>query len=144
MTLKTRTNQNRPRGVSAGFTLAEVLIAMLFMAIVIPAVLEAMRVASLAGEVSVRKGEAARIANRILNESIVTTNWEQGGLNGTVADGPAQYAWTLTSRNWPTALMEQVTARVTFDAQDRSYAVELSTLAPPQTLNAATTTGGRP
>ena len=51
---------------------------MLFMAIVIPAAVEALHVASLAGEVAARKGVAARIADRVLNESIVTTNWSTG------------------------------------------------------------------
>ena len=60
---------------SGGFTLAEVLAAMLFLAIVIPAAVEVLHVASLAGEVAARKSEAARVADRILNESIVTTNW---------------------------------------------------------------------
>ena len=60
---------------ASAFTLAEVLAAMLFLAIVIPAAVEALHVASLAGEVAARKGAAARIADRILNESIVTTNW---------------------------------------------------------------------
>ena len=48
------------RHISA-FTLAEVLAAMLFLAIVIPAAVEALHVASLAGEVAARKGAAARI-----------------------------------------------------------------------------------
>src|SRR6266567_846947 len=63
----------------AAFTLAEVLAALLFMAIVIPVALEGMHVASRAGSVAVRKREAARVAERILNESLVTTNWNNGG-----------------------------------------------------------------
>ena len=46
---------------ASAFTLAEVLAAMLFLAIVIPAAVEALHVASLAGEVAARKGAAARI-----------------------------------------------------------------------------------
>src|SRR2546429_9589111 len=63
----------------AAFTLAEVLAALLFMAIVIPVALEGMHVATRAGSVAVRKREAARVAERILNESIITTNWNNGG-----------------------------------------------------------------
>jgi hypothetical protein len=43
------------------------LAALLFLAIVIPTVVEALHVASLAGEVAVRKSAAARVADRILN-----------------------------------------------------------------------------
>jgi len=49
-----------------------VLVALAFMAIVIPVVLQGLRIASLAGEVSQRKALAARIAERVLNEAIVT------------------------------------------------------------------------
>ncbi|MGH8024911.1 MAG: PulJ/GspJ family protein, partial [Limisphaerales bacterium] len=56
----------RRRGQS-GFTLAETLAALVFMAIIIPAAVEALHVASGAGEIAVRKGEAARVADRVLN-----------------------------------------------------------------------------
>jgi Tfp pilus assembly protein PilV len=121
----------RKRHASA-FTLAEVLAAMLFLAIVIPAAVEALHVASLAGEVAVRKGAAARIADRILGESIVTTNWNTGSQNGTTAEGAEEFRWTLNSQDWPAdtkAAMRLLTAEVTFSAQGHDYSVELSTLA---------------
>ena len=52
----------------SGFTLAEVLAALLFLAIVIPVTLQGLRVASMAGEVGQRKMIAARIGNKVLNE----------------------------------------------------------------------------
>ena len=120
------------RPYQAAFTLAEVLAAMLFLAIVIPAAVEALHVASLAGEVAARKGVAARIADRILNESIVTTNWNLGSQNGTAAEGAGEFHWTLNTQNWPvdtTGTMRLLTADVTFLAQGHDYSVELSTLA---------------
>ena len=96
------------------FTLAEVLAAMLFLAIVIPAAVEALHVSSLAGEVAARKGAAARIADRILNESLVTTNWSSGAQSGTVTEGALDFHWTLTSQNWPQDAMQLLTAEVTF------------------------------
>lgn len=117
---------------ASAFTLAEVLAAMLFLAIVIPAAVEALHVASLAGEVAARKGVAARIGDRILNESIVTTNWNVGSQSGTVAEGAEEFHWTLNNQNWPvdtTAAMRLLTAEVTFSAQGHDYSVDLSTLA---------------
>ena len=52
-----------------GYTLAETLAALLFLAIVIPAVVEALHVAGRAGTASVRRAVAARIAERILTEN---------------------------------------------------------------------------
>jgi hypothetical protein len=117
----------------AAFTLAEVLAAMLFLAIVIPAAVEALHVASLAGEVAARKGAAARIADRVLNESLVTTNWNNGVQSGTASEGTLDFHWTLSSQPWPQDAMQLLTAQVTYQAQGKDYSVELSTLANVQT-----------
>jgi type II secretory pathway pseudopilin PulG len=120
----------------AAFTLIEVLAALLFLAIVIPAAVEALHLASLAGEVAARKGAAARVADRILNESIVTTNWNTSTQNGTVTEGAQEFRWTLTSQNWPVDAMKLITAEVKYSAQGRDYSVKLSTLANPQSQTA--------
>jgi hypothetical protein len=133
------------KNYQAAFTLAEVLAAMLFLAIVIPAALEALHVAGLAGEVAARKGAAVRLADRLLNESIVTTNWNMGSQGGTATEGAQEFRWTLNNQNWPadtTAGMRLLTAKVIFSAQGHDYSVELSTLANSQTSMA--TTGMRP
>jgi len=132
---------SRVTGHASAFTLAEVLAAMLFLAIVIPAAVEALHVASLAGEVAARKGVAARIADRILNESIVLTNWNLGTQSGTVSEGAGEFHWTLDSRNWPVDTMQLLTAKVIFSAQGHDYSVQSSTLANLQTSAA---TGAQP
>ena len=112
------------------FTLAEVLAAMLFLAIVIPAAVEAMHLASLAGEVAARKGAAVRVADRILNESLVTTNWTGGTQSGKTSEGALDFDWTLTVQAWPEdSAMQVVTAEVKFTAQGKDYSVKLNTLA---------------
>lgn len=119
------------------------LAAMLFLAIVIPAAIEAIHVASLAGDVAARKGAAARVADRILNESIVTTNWTGGGAqSGNVSEAGQDFRWTLTTSTWPQDTMQLLTAEVKFSAQGKDYSVKLSTLAslpsqtqPGQTMN---------
>ena len=114
----------------AAFTLAEVLAAMLFLAIVIPAAVEAMHLASLAGEVAARKGAAVRVADRILNESLVTTNWTGGTQSGKTGEGALDFDWTLTTQAWPEdSAIQVVTAEVKFTAQGKDYSVKLNTLA---------------
>ncbi len=124
---------------ASAFTLAEVLAAMLFLAIVIPTAVEALHVSSLAGEVAARKGAAARIADRVLNESLVMTNWNNGVQNGTVSEGALDFRWTLSSQPWPQDTMQLLTAQVTFQAQGKDYSVKLSTLANLQNQPATTT-----
>ena len=130
-----------------GFTLAEVLAAMLFLALVIPAAVEALHVAGLAGEVAARKSAAARVADRVLNESLVLTNWTGGTHSGTIDEGALEFQWTLTSKNWPQDAMELLTAEVHFSAQNKDYSVRMSTLANVLTTPGTTATpmsGGQP
>jgi Tfp pilus assembly protein PilV len=132
MKLATRNNKGSVgarRPCLSGFTLAEVLAAMLFLAIVIPVAVETLHVSSLAGEVAARKGAAARIADRILNQSLLTTNWSSGVQNGTISEGTLDFSWKLTAQSWPKDSMQLLTAEVTYQAQGRDFSVKLSTLA---------------
>jgi len=89
----------RERNQSA-FTLAEVLAALVFMAILIPVALEALSIATRAGEVAARKGEAALVAERVLNENVVTTNWNNSVQSGTIRQGIREFRWTLHNDPW--------------------------------------------
>ena len=125
--------RQRPRrSRRAGFTLAEVLAALLFMAIVIPAAVEGLHIASLAGTVAERKGEAARVAQRLLAESLVTTNWNQSVQSGTLVEGQRQFRWSLRNDPWNQDPNQNVvrllSVEVTFAAQNRDYSVRMSTL----------------
>jgi type II secretory pathway pseudopilin PulG len=131
----------RTNSATGGFTLAEVLAALMFLAIVIPTAVEALHVATLAGEVAARKSEAARVADRVLGESLVTTNWLGGIQSGTITEGILDFRWKLTAQAWPQDPMELLTAQVTYSAQGRDYSVQLSTLANLQTATPATGTG---
>ena len=115
-------------GASA-FTLAEVLAALVFMAIVIPVAIQGLRVASLAGEVGQRKSQAARIAERVLNESMITTNWNQSYQRGTVSEAGRRFEWTLRNDSWGADALRQISVEVQFQAQARNYSVRLTTVA---------------
>jgi len=119
-------------GRSAGFTLAEVLAALMFMAIVIPVAVQGLRIASRAGEVAQRKDQAARVAERVLNEHIVTTNWNQSVQSGTLLEGGLQYRWTLRNELWSRDAMQLLSVEVVYAVQNQDYSVRLSTLASSQ------------
>jgi len=127
--MNSRTRAGRAR---SGFTLAEVLAALLFMAIVVPVAIEGLHIAGLAGAVAERKGEAARIAQRVLTENLVTTNWSQSIQSGTTIDGQREFRWTLRTDPWTQdpaqTAMRQLSVHVEFTAQDRKYYVNMSTL----------------
>jgi type II secretory pathway pseudopilin PulG len=122
----------RSASLRAGFTLAEVLAALVFMAIVIPVAIETLHIAGRAGTVAERKSEAARVAQRLLDESLVTTNYSQAVQSGTTREGLREFTWTVRSEPWnqdPSQnVMRQLSAEVAFTAQGQQYSVRLTTL----------------
>jgi hypothetical protein len=115
----------------SAFTLAEVLAALMFMAVVIPVALEALSIASRAGEVAARKGEAMLVAERLLNESIVTTNWASVQ-NGTVRQGLRDFRYSMQTVPWNEdqyqSELRLLSVEVLYTAQGHEYKVNLSTL----------------
>jgi hypothetical protein len=115
--------------------LAEVLAALLFMAIVIPVALEGLRIASLAGQVGERKASAARVAELVLNELAVTGSAPGGNDSGSTIEGPHEYQWTVESAAWvEDNALQETTVRVVYFVQGREYEVTVTTLTEAATL----------
>ena len=132
MKFRTKTAKSTTRSADrtiAAFTLAEILAAMVFMAIVIPVTLEGLSIASRAGDVAVRKLIATRVAERLLNETILMKQSNVAVRNGTSQEGPLTLRWTVRSELWKQDIMRQVSAEVLFTAQGHEYSVLLTTLA---------------
>jgi hypothetical protein len=102
------------------------------MAIVIPVAINGLGVASRAGEVAIRKTEAALLAERILNENVATTNWNQSVQTGTLRQGRRDFQYTLKSQNWNgdpnQSSMRLLSVDVVFTAKGSDYTVRMSTL----------------
>ena len=115
------------------FTLAEVLAALLLMAIIVPVAMQGVQIASRAGTLGQRKAAAMRVAERVLNELIVTGGLTQSTSSGTAAEGDQTYAWTMQTETWPEDAMNLVTVRVVFNVQGTDYNVSLSSIYDPTT-----------
>jgi len=123
----------RGRGEGA-FTLAEVLAALLFMAVLIPVTMQGVSVASRAGILGQRKATAMRIAERVLDESVVLGTIGTAQPYGAIVEGNVSYPWTLRSDPWTedtTSTMNVLTVRVEFSVQGNTYDVAVSTLYDP-------------
>src|SRR5688500_7916809 len=83
------------------FTLADVLAALLFMAILIPVTMHGVSVASRAGILGQRKATAMRIAERVLDEQILSGQMATATPYGSIVEGDTNYAWTMKSDPWP-------------------------------------------
>jgi type II secretory pathway pseudopilin PulG len=132
---ESQTTMRRRR--EAGFTLVEVLAALLFMAVVIPVAVDGLRVASRASVVGQRKSVAARIAESVLNEQVVTSQTAGSAQSGVVRQGNVDYSWTVKLDVWnqmqnqsilQLSPMQLVTVQVNFPVQGQMYNVHLSTL----------------
>jgi prepilin-type N-terminal cleavage/methylation domain-containing protein len=123
------------------FTLVEVLVALMVIAILVPIVMQGLSVASRAGIHGQRKAAAMRVADRILNELIVTNVAQQAGTTGVTADGDVSYPWSLTAENWTEDAMTLLTVQVTFTVQGENYTVSASTLYDPTAGSTGTTAG---
>lgn len=124
------------------FTLAEVLAALLFMAILIPVTMHGVSVASRAGIMSLRKATAMRIAERVLDEQITAGQLATATPYGSITENGVDYPWTLRSDSWSedtTIAMNLVTVRVEFTVQGNAYDVAVSTLYDPQASTPSTT-----
>ena len=126
--MKFKPTRRPARAKASAFTLAEVLAALAFMAIVIPVAVDGLRIANLAGQVSQRKAVAMRVAERVLNEMVVTGQARGSVQNGTQHEGFQQYRWSIRTESWPEDAMRLVTVQVVFPVQGRDYDVHLSTL----------------
>jgi type II secretory pathway pseudopilin PulG len=119
---------NAKRNRRAAFTLVEVLAALLFMAIVIPVAMQAIRIANRAGVMSQRKAVATRIAERMLNEMIVTSQYQGTSLKGVINEAQQQYEWTMRTEPWTEDAMLMVSIEVDYPVQGEQFTVRLSTL----------------
>ena len=126
MKFKPATSKSRDARWHGAFTLAEVLAALTFMAIVIPVAIEGLHIANRAGVVAQRKTIAARVAERVLNEALIGS--QSQARNGVVQEGSMDYRWSIRQTTWPEDTMRVVTAEVVFFVQGQEHDVRLSTL----------------
>lgn len=116
-----------------GFTLVEILIAMVFMAILVPISVQALLIANRAGSVAHHKRQAALLASNLLTEMVVTDEWVNGQRSGDLSDQYMNYRWELETSSWSedsNASLTLLTMRVYYTVQGQEYSVNVSTLAP--------------
>ena len=112
-----------------GFTFMEILAAMLFMAIVIPAAMQGLSLASKVSSGATRKRHAAELVERVMNQTLVLESWRNGDERGTFGDEWPGYRWEVVVGDWSEDTMRTITATVYYPAQGNEQAVSLQTLA---------------
>jgi hypothetical protein len=101
---------------------------MLFMAIVIPTVIEGMMIANRSALVAERKTIAVGFAENLLNEFIITEEWRNGKFSGDFGNRYAGFRWELIRSSWDQEPLALLTVVVNYPVQGRDYYVQLSTV----------------
>lgn len=117
----------RRRG-ERGFTFAEILAAMMFLALVIPVAMQAITISSHAGTVASRKATATRLGDALLQELAITDQWRSGVQSGQFEAPYDSYQWQIQSEPWDQQGMTQLSMQVQFMARDQMFDVVLTTL----------------
>ncbi len=124
-----------------GFTLVEVLAALLMMAIIVPIALQGMGVVSRTARRGQQKAALMRVAERVLNEQLAVVAAGQPiptSGSGTEVDGETSYRWSMATAAWPQDTMTQMTVTVECTVEGRAYEMSLSTLYDPNADTAGT------
>jgi hypothetical protein len=119
----------RSRQRRTAFTFAELLAAMVFVAIVIPVTVRAITVANRSAVVAERKRVAIELGESLLNDMIMTEDWRESTRSGEFGEDWPGYTWTLDDVLWDEDTMRVVSITVSYQVQGRPYNVVLSTLA---------------
>jgi prepilin-type N-terminal cleavage/methylation domain-containing protein len=121
----------RRLGRRGGFTLVEALVALVVIALVVPAVLQAVTVTMQVGADAKLRGEAAQLAKGKLDELAATGDWKDGKLQGDF-DGQTQTMhWTGDVQGWNDGNVSQLSVSVTYKTAGKERAVTMTTLVNP-------------
>jgi hypothetical protein len=121
-------------GTKEGFTFVEVFAALVFLAILVPAVVEGLSLANRTSVIAERSGIAGELAENKLNEILLsstgssTTASNGGGDFGT--DWPG-YRWETSQGTWDqdsVNTMTELNVEVFFPVQGKERSVKLTTL----------------
>lgn len=104
---------------------------MVFLAVLVPVVIEGMTLANRAAVIAERKTVAAQLAAARLAELIVTRTWNSAQGGGNFGPDWPGYVWQVEVSSWQPDAMAEVMMVVAFDVQGREYFIELSTLVDP-------------
>ncbi|MEM6749125.1 MAG: type II secretion system protein [Planctomycetota bacterium] len=124
---------NDRRLTTRGFTLIEVLAALMLVAIVLPLLLRGFGGSTDATAASQDQTRALTLAEAILSESVAERTWETGDAEGAFdparfGSGADRFSWRIESEDWTAAETKQLTAAVTWTRRGRERSVELVTV----------------
>lgn len=121
-------NTSNRRTDGRGFTLMEILAALVLIGVVLPAVMKGLSIASILASDSARKYEALDLAESKLAEVLLSGQWQSGAGSGDFMPDYDGYEWTLETSDWTQAAVKQVSMTVYWEQRGRLRQIQLATL----------------
>jgi len=123
---------------ACGFTFVEILAALVFLAILVPAVVEGITISNRASVIAERSAIATELAQNKLTELTLNGAWVSADSRADFGEDWPGYRWELTQSTWDMDAMTVLTVKAFFTVQGQEQSVSLSTLVNPAD---ASTTG---
>jgi hypothetical protein len=124
------------------FTFVEVFVALVFLAILVPAIVEALQIASRASVLAERGAVASELAENKLNEQLIeNTQQNTSQTKGDFGTDYPGYTWQMTQQQWDQDninTMTQVSVQVFYPVQGVQRSVTLTTLISGSTQSVST------
>lgn len=112
-----------------GFTLIEILAALLLVGLVLPAVMKGVSLTSLLVSDSDRRYEAMDLAEGKLNEILLEASWQSSASQtGRFDDDFEDYEWTADVSSWTESDVQELNVYVYWQQRNRQRYVQLTTL----------------
>jgi prepilin-type N-terminal cleavage/methylation domain-containing protein len=115
------------RGQSRGFTLIEVLVSVMLLAVVLPTVMGGVSLSLRAAESSKFKAQASSLAQAKLSELQAQNQWDTQRMAGDFGTSYPQYRWTAQLTNFDGTL-QQLDVTVFWRQREQERSVALSTI----------------
>ena len=119
-----RTTSSRRRG----FTLMEVLMAILILSLVMPALMKAYTICADIAGLSRQRAEALAVAQTVMDQLIATAEWQNGTPSGEEKPGPTSYSWSSQLSDFDEANTHVLTVVVTWLHAGQQQEVRLDTV----------------
>jgi general secretion pathway protein I len=121
--------RKKKRIAAKGFTLIEILAALLLIGLVLPAVMKGISMVSMLASDSDHTYEALDLAETKLAEVLLDESWQSSSsLTGRFEDDDEDYEWVLDVSDWTEAGVKQVDVFVYWQQRNRQRQILLSTL----------------
>jgi prepilin-type N-terminal cleavage/methylation domain-containing protein len=116
-----------PSARRRAFTMVEVLVSMVLMAVILPVAMQGISLALRGASLARQKSVAASLAQTQMADLIAAGDWSQANMQGAFPDDP-DYTWTAELTEWSGTTVEQLEVDVLWTARGQQRSVSLDTL----------------